>query len=52
MRQTGSHRRLQKGSEGRTFAFHDAHELGTVQLAKVAADFGLTLDELRALVRG
>lgn len=47
-RQRGSHRQFVKGGETRTFAYHDSAELGAVQLRKIAAQFGLTLDELRA----
>ncbi len=48
VRQRGSHRQFAKGGETRTFAYHDSVELGSVQLRKIAAQFGLTLDELRA----
>jgi len=50
VRQRGSHRRLVKGLLQRTWAFHDSMDLGTVQLAQVAKQFGYTLDELRKLL--
>jgi predicted RNA binding protein YcfA (HicA-like mRNA interferase family) len=50
VRQRGSHRRLIKGSFRRTWAFHDRMDLGTVQLAQVARQFGYTLDGLRKLL--
>jgi len=50
VRQVGSHRRLVKGRLGRTWAFHDGTDLGTVQLAQVARQFGYTLDGLRKLL--
>jgi hypothetical protein len=33
-----------------TFAFHDARDLGTIELAQIAQEFGYTLDELRRLI--
>jgi predicted RNA binding protein YcfA (HicA-like mRNA interferase family) len=50
VRQRGSHRRLVKGSIKRTWAFHDGMDLGTVQLAQAARQFGYTLEELRSLL--
>ena len=47
VRQRGSHRQLAKGTEVRTFAYHDSVELGSVQLRRIAAQFGLSLEELR-----
>jgi predicted RNA binding protein YcfA (HicA-like mRNA interferase family) len=47
VRQRGSHRQFAKGAELRTFAYHDSVELGSVQLRRIAAQFGLSLDELR-----
>jgi len=47
VRERSSHKRFAKGGELRTFAYHDARELGTVQLRQVASEFALTLDELR-----
>jgi predicted RNA binding protein YcfA (HicA-like mRNA interferase family) len=46
-RQRGSHRRLVRaGWPPITFAFHDDDELGSVMLAKIAKDTGLTPDDL------
>ena len=50
VRQRGSQRRLVKGPLRRTWAFHDGIDLGKVQLAQVARQFGYTLDELRRLL--
>jgi predicted RNA binding protein YcfA (HicA-like mRNA interferase family) len=50
VRQAGSHRRLEKNGVRVTFAFHDSRDLGRTDLANIAADFGYTLDELRALL--
>lgn len=49
VRQRGSHRRLQKGEILRTWAFHDGMDLGAVQMAQIARQFGYTVDELRRL---
>lgn len=48
--QKGSHRRLEKAGVRTTFAFHNSRDLGNVDLVKLAADFGYTLEELRALL--
>ena len=50
VRQRGSHRRLVKGQLRRTWAFLDGMDLGNVQLAQVARQFGYTLDGLRKLL--
>ena len=50
VRRKGSHRRLVKGGRSGTFAFHDARDLGTVELAQIASEFGYTLDELRTIL--
>ena len=50
IRQRGSHRRLVKGALKRTWAFHDAMDLGTVQMTQVAKQFGYTLEALRTLL--
>jgi predicted RNA binding protein YcfA (HicA-like mRNA interferase family) len=50
VRQRGSHVIFQVGSGTVTFGYHDRVELADRQLRKVAADFGLTLDELKDLV--
>lgn len=46
----GSHKRLEKNGIRVTFAFHETVDLGNVQLAQVARDFGYTLEELRKLL--
>ena len=50
LRQRGSHVIFQVGSSTVTFAYHDRDELADRQLRKVAADFGLTLEELKDLL--
>ncbi len=49
VRRTGSHRRLEKGNLSETWAFHDSKDLGAVEMAQVARQFGYTLAELRTL---
>ena len=49
VRRTGSHRRLEKGDLSKTWAFHDSKDLGAVELAQIARQFGYTLVELRKL---
>jgi predicted RNA binding protein YcfA (HicA-like mRNA interferase family) len=51
LRQHGSHAvyRVAPGVNV-TFAYHDRAELADRQLRKVAADFGLTLEELKDLL--
>jgi predicted RNA binding protein YcfA (HicA-like mRNA interferase family) len=46
----GSHHILEKGEIRRTFSYHDNVELGTVQLKKLAKQFGFTLDQLKKLI--
>jgi predicted RNA binding protein YcfA (HicA-like mRNA interferase family) len=48
-RRHGSHRVLVKDSVSRTWAHHDGKDLGRVQLAQIANDFGYTLEQLRSL---
>jgi predicted RNA binding protein YcfA (HicA-like mRNA interferase family) len=50
LRQRGSHAIFQGRSGTAIFAYHDRAELADRQLRKVAADFGLTLDELKDLL--
>jgi len=50
VRRTGSHRVLEKSGVRRVWAHHDAVDLGGPMLARVAADFGYTLDELRRMI--
>ncbi len=38
-----------KGDDERTWAFHDGRDLGKGVLAKIARQFGYTIDELRKL---
>ncbi len=42
-------RRLKKGDDERTWAFHDGRDLGKVVLAKIARQYGYTIEELRKL---
>ena len=49
LRRRGSHRRLEKSGVRRTWAYHDGMDLGSVQLAQIARQFGYSLDELRKL---
>lgn len=51
VRERGSHKQFAKGDQRRTFAYHDTRELGTVQLRQVAAEFVLTLEELRKALK-
>lgn len=50
VRRTGSHRRLRKGADEQTFAFHERVDLGRVQLQQVAQEFGYTLEQLRKMI--
>src|SRR5215469_4930275 len=48
-RRTGSHRVLVKGDQQRIWAYHDGVDLGSPAMARIARDYGYTLDELRKL---
>ncbi len=48
-RRSGSHRVLVKGNEQRIWAYHDGVDLGGPATARIARDYGYTLDELRKL---
>ena len=48
-RRPGSHRVLVKGNEQRIWAYHDGVDLGGPAMARIARDYGYTLDELRKL---
>lgn len=48
-RRSGSHRVLVKGSQQRTWAYHDNVDLGGPALARIAKDYGYTIGELRKL---
>lgn len=50
-RRRGSHRTLKKGSLTRIWAYHDGHDLGKVQLAQIARDYGYRTGDLRKLSR-
>ncbi len=50
LRQRGSHLIFRVGDGTATFAYHDRIELADRQLRQVASDFGLTLEELKALL--
>lgn len=49
-RQRGSHSVFRVGDKSATFAYHDRVDLGERQLRQIAADFGLTLEELKVLL--
>jgi predicted RNA binding protein YcfA (HicA-like mRNA interferase family) len=48
-RRAGSHRVLVKGDQQRVWAYHDGVDLGVPALARIARDYGYTVDELRKL---
>jgi predicted RNA binding protein YcfA (HicA-like mRNA interferase family) len=48
-RRRGSHRVLVKDDRQRVWAYHDGVDVGGPALARIAKDFGYTLDELRRL---
>ena len=48
-RRSGSHRVLVKGNEQRIWAYHDGVDLGGPAMARIARDYGYSLDELRKL---
>jgi predicted RNA binding protein YcfA (HicA-like mRNA interferase family) len=48
-RRSGSHRVLVKGDQQRVWAYHDGVDLGSPALARIARDYGYTVDELRKL---
>jgi predicted RNA binding protein YcfA (HicA-like mRNA interferase family) len=48
-RRSGSHRVLAKGDQRRIWAYHDGVDLGGPALARIARDYGYTVDELRKL---
>ncbi len=50
LRQRGSHVIFKVPGGTASFAYHDRAELADRQLEKVAADFGLSLDELKDLL--
>jgi predicted RNA binding protein YcfA (HicA-like mRNA interferase family) len=50
LRQRGSHGIFQGRAGTAIFAYHDRAELADRELRKVAADFGLTLEELKKLL--
>jgi predicted RNA binding protein YcfA (HicA-like mRNA interferase family) len=49
IRRSGSHRVLVKGDEQRIWAYRDGVDLGGPAMARIARDYGYTLDELRKL---
>ncbi|MDN5750074.1 MAG: type II toxin-antitoxin system HicA family toxin [Pseudonocardia sp.] len=49
VRRRGSHRVLVKGDRRVIFAFHDGADLGGPMMARVARQFGYSVDELRGL---
>jgi len=48
-RRSGSHRVLTKGAQQRVWAFHDGVDLGGPAMARLAKDYGYTVDQLRKL---
>ena len=48
----GSHRVLVKGAQQRIWAYHDGVDLGGPAMARVAKDYGYTLEQLRKLQDG
>lgn len=48
-RRSGSHRVLARGDQQRIWAYHDGVDLGGPSLARIARDYGYTVDELRKL---
>ena len=48
-RRSGSHRVLARGDQQRNWAYHDGVDLGGPALARIARDYGYTVDELRKL---
>jgi predicted RNA binding protein YcfA (HicA-like mRNA interferase family) len=46
---SGSHRVLVQGEQQRVWAYHDGVDLGGPALARIARDYGYTLDELGKL---
>ena len=48
-RRSGSHRVLVKGNQQRILAYHDGVDIGWPDMARIARDYGYTLDELRKL---
>jgi predicted RNA binding protein YcfA (HicA-like mRNA interferase family) len=49
IRRTGSHRVLVKGDQQRIWAYHDGVDLDSPAMARIARDYGYTVDELRKL---
>ncbi|GEM_PF-1716770 len=49
--QAGSHRKLRKNGVQGVFSFHDKEDLGGPAMAKVAREFGYTVDELRRRIQ-
>ena len=48
-RRRGSHRVLVKDDRQRVWAYHEGVDLGGPAMARIAKDYGYTLDELRKL---
>ena len=46
-RRTGSHRTLTRDGGSRLWAFHDRDDLGNPMMARVAKQFGYSVEELR-----
>lgn len=50
VRRRGSHRVLVKGDATARWSAHDGDDLGNPMMARIARQFGYTLDELRRLL--
>jgi predicted RNA binding protein YcfA (HicA-like mRNA interferase family) len=50
IRRTGSHRTLEKAGLRRRWSIHDGADVGNPMLARIAKDFGYSLDELRRIL--
>ena len=50
VRQVGSHRLYRKGDRTSLLAFHDREDIGGPMMARVAKQFGYTLEQLRRMV--
>ena len=48
-RRSGSHRVPVKGDQQRIWAYHDGVDLGGPALARLARDYGYSIDKLRKL---
>jgi len=49
IRRTGSHRTMERGGRKLPFTQHEGEDLGGPMMAKIAKDFGYTLEQLRRM---